>query len=111
MWRSLTPTDRAPYEKLHAREKVAFEERSAVWQQSKEFKEIDLLERLQKDAKRSEKRAKKEAEEIEIQSLLEGGFQAQPGRGLLPGRTAFLTGLTWQTALNGKEVKLVEFVQ
>jgi len=111
MWKSLTPTERAPYERWYTKETLVFEKKNQVWQKTEAFRKIDLLESKQKEARMSEKRAKKDAEEKEIQELLEGGVVAKPGRGLLEGRTAIITGVQSPESLNGKEVSLEKFVR
>lgn len=120
MWRSLPAVEKAPYEQKYAMAQTLFEQANKVWQRTEVFKKIDLLERQQKEAKMCAKRAKKEAEEKEIEELLDGSVQAQPGRGLQQGRTAIISGvgLRWSAvgppvpqSLNGREVTLVQFLK
>merc|ERR1719440_1382469 len=81
IWKSLSPVEKAPYEKQYMQEKHEFEKRNATWMQSKEFQELHALESQQKEHARSERQGKKEAEEAEIHQLLENA-KARPGKGL-----------------------------
>merc|ERR1719424_404887 len=109
VWKSLSAEERAVYDQQYASEKVEFDKKMLVWQQTKQFREIDALEKKQKEAERAEKRKQKEAEEAEMEKLLKDG--AKPGTGLLPGRTALITGLQSQAQLNGTQVNLMEFLE
>lgn len=111
VWKCLPSEEKAPYCQQHTQDRDDFEKKLQVWQQTQEFKQIDFLESWQKEVDRADKRLKKDSEHMEIQQLLDGGMQAQPSRGLLPGRTALITGLEHQVDLNAKEVKLVTFFE
>jgi hypothetical protein len=84
MWTEMSDEDKAPYTEKSKEEKVEFEQKWKVWQKTKQFAEIDALEKKQKEAERAKKQKEKEAEEAEMQELLEGGVQ--PGKGLKVGR-------------------------
>lgn len=109
LWKALTPESKATYEYQFEKLKVEYEQKLKAWQQTKQFKEIDALERQQREKEKAEKLAQKESEEAEIRDLLKNGLQ--PGLGLEPGRPAVITGLTSQAQLNGKEVELVEYLE
>lgn len=110
VWKCLPAEEKQPYCQQHTQARDDFEKKLQVWQQTQEFEQIDFLENWQKEVDRADKRLKKDSEHTEVQQLLDGGMQAQPGRGLLPGRTAAITGLEHQVDLNGKEVVLVAFL-
>lgn len=112
VWKSLPEHEKAPYLQQYVKDKADYEKKINVWQRSEEFREIDLLEKGQKAALRVKKRARKEAEEVEIQQLLEGGTEAEPGRGLTTHRTAVITGMMEPDLnLNGKMVRLGKFIE
>jgi len=107
MWKASADEEKQPYVLQYEKEKTEFEKKNNIWQQSKEFREVDKLEREHKDAERAERQAHKEAEDAEIQALLKEGVV--PGQGLKEGRRAVISGLTTHEELNGKEALLLEW--
>jgi len=109
MWKAMPAEAKAPYEQQFRKGQAEFETKMQSWRQTKEYAEIDALERKQKELEQAEKQKQIDAEDAEIKRLLKKG--ATVGHGLQVGRSAIIIGLTSREDLNGSEVSLVGFDQ
>ena len=108
LWKVMTADQKAYYEEKFKNDKLEYEAKLQLWQQTPEFAELNALETEQREAQKAEKKEQQDSEDVAVEAIMSGP-DFGPGQGLAVNRLASIFDLKVRTDLNGKVVELVEF--